>query len=69
MFESSNAVGSEPERAVINGKSYPITTTGQSCSVTLDGFENTGKKTITAEQLIQDNGKAFELTSGNEITL
>ena len=43
--------------------------TGQSCSVTLDGFENTGKKTITAEQLIQDNGKAFELTSGNEITL
>lgn len=69
MFESSNAVGSEPERAVINGKSYPITTTGQSCSVTLDGFENTGKKTITAEQLILDNGKAFELTSGNEITL
>lgn len=69
VFESSNAVGSAPERAVVNGKDYPVVRTDQGYSVTLDGFDSTGTKKITAERIILENGRAFNLTSDNEITL
>lgn len=69
LFESSNATGFVPERAVVNGKTYPVIRTEQGYSVTLDGFDSTGIKTVTAEQIVLENGKAFDLEKDNEITL
>ena len=69
LFESSNATGFVPERAVVNGKTYPVIRTEQGYSVTLDGFDSTGIKTVTAEQIVLENGKAFDLEKDNQITL
>ena len=69
LFESSNATGFAPERAVVNGKTYSVTRTEQGFAVTLDGFDSTGIKTVTAEQIVLENGKAFDLAEDNEITL
>ena len=69
LFESSNAAGFAPERAVVNGKTYSVTRTEQGFAVTLDGFDSTGIKTVTAEQIVLENGKAFDLAEDNEITL
>lgn len=54
---------------MVNGKDYPVVRTEQGYSVTLDGFDSTGTKKVTADQIILENGRAFDLTSDNEITL
>lgn len=69
VFESTNATGFQPDRAVINGKSYQVNRTENGYSVTLDAFTQTGVAQIQVEQMILENGKAFTLDKENTITV
>ena len=68
-FESTNTTGFAPERAVVNGQTAAVVRTEQGFTVTLDGFDTVGMAAARVEQVILENGKAFELSENNEITL
>lgn len=68
-FDSSNATDFKPERALINGASYQVEQAENGYYVTLAGFANTGKTDIKLEQLILENGKAFNIDRNNLITI
>ncbi len=69
-FESGNTTKFTPERAVVNGESYPVQAAeNDRYRVILPGFAQTGEAVITVEQVILENGKAFSLEKDNQIAV
>ncbi len=68
-FESKNATQFQPDRVVVNGKSYGVDRTESGFAVVLDAFTEIGKKEIKIEQIILENGKAFTLNQDNTLTV
>lgn len=66
-FETTNAIGLVPERAVVNGTSYPVEQTGSGYMVRLEGIDQIGSAQIRVEQIVLKNGKAFDLTDENMV--
>lgn len=66
-FETTNAIGLLPERAVVNGTSYPVEQTGNRYMVRLEGIDQVGPAQLKVEQIVLKNGKAFDLTDGNTV--
>nr|WP_288555465.1 ZmpA/ZmpB/ZmpC family metallo-endopeptidase-related protein [uncultured Mediterraneibacter sp.] len=68
-FQSSNVTDYEPEYAVINGKTYPVTKTEQGYRVEFGKADKAGDLTLTLEEVILSNGKKFEVKEENQVTV
>ena len=68
-FESSNAAGFEPEKAIVDGKEYPVTKVENRYMVTLAGVNKPGTMEVCLEAVVLSNGKRFEVKKDNRITL
>ena len=64
-FESSNGTRFRPERIRVNGTYYPVSQAGDGYRALLDGFDTAGEKELRAEQIVLENGRAFDLTGDN----
>lgn len=64
-FESSNGTRFRPERIRVNGTYYPVSQAEDGYSALLDGFDTAGEKELRAEQVVLENGRAFDLTGDN----
>lgn len=69
QFTSSNATEYVPVQAVIDGDTYQVTCEEGRCTVRLEGFSDSGETGIVLEQIILDNGKVFDLTDNNTVTI
>ena len=69
QFASSNTTKYVPIQAVINGDTYQVTGEGERYTVQLDGFDQSGETEIKLEQIILSNGKVFDLTENNAVTI
>lgn len=65
IFESSNGTRFRPERIRVNGTYYPVSQAGDGYRALLDGFDTAGEKELRAEQIVLENGRAFDLTGDN----
>lgn len=68
-FETTNAIGLVPERAVVNGTSYPVEQTGSGYMVRLEGIDQIGSAQVKVEQIVLKNGKVFDLTEENTVQI
>ncbi len=68
-FASENATRFEPEWAVVNGETCVVQPSGGGYIVTLPGLDQTGEAELHVERIVLENGKAFDLTRDNSLTV
>lgn len=63
QFRSTNRTDFVPATLTVDGADYPVEAAGEDglYRVTLPGFAESGARTITAQRLVLENGKAFAL--------
>ena len=69
IFESTNSTKHVPAFVKIGDKEYEVTQEGNQFAIILDPLENLGSNTIQIDEVTLTNGKKFELTENNTITI
>ena len=68
-FNSTNKTQYVPEKVVVNGKQYELTSKDNTYTAVLDGFNSTGSHTINIEKVILDNSKEIDVNQGTQVNL
>ena len=68
-FNSTNKTQYVPEKVVVNGKQYELTSKDNTYAAVLDGFNSTGSHTINIEKVILDNSKEIDVNQGTQVNL
>lgn len=69
VFESTNSTRHVPKTIKVNGKEYEVVEENNQFAVTLDALTDLGSQTIMIDEIVLSNGKKFELTQNNSITI
>lgn len=68
-FESTNSTKYEPVKVKINGNTYNVEKNNGKYVVMINGFSTSGNKDILIEEVILGNGKLFNLSNNNNISV
>ncbi len=68
-FNSTNKTQHVPQKVVVNGKQYDLTSENNTYAVLLDGFNSAGTHTINIEKVILDNSKEIEVNQNTQVKL